>query len=89
MPLGSNKEKTAKQRQQGPTQPVASTRAASACLRRNHGDGATCNTRRHAFASLHARLENPSQTCFHAKQAARSRRVSHADLTPSVLWRNQ
>jgi hypothetical protein len=32
---------------------------------------------------------NPSQTCFHTKQAARSQRVSHTDLPPSVLWCNQ
>jgi hypothetical protein len=50
---------------------------------------ATCTTRRRASASLQARLGNPSQTCFHAKQAARSRRVSHADLPPSVLWCNR
>jgi hypothetical protein len=50
---------------------------------------ATCNTCRRVSASLQARLGNPSQTCFHAKQAARSRYVSHADLSPSVLWRKQ
>jgi hypothetical protein len=70
-------------------QPVASTRSCSACLRRNLRDGATCTTRRRVSASLQARLENPSQTCFHAKQAARSRRVSHADLLPMILWRNR
>jgi hypothetical protein len=70
-------------------QPVASTHPSSACLRHNLRDGATCTTRRRASASLQARLRNPIQTCFHAKQAARSRRVSHADLPPSVLWRNR
>jgi hypothetical protein len=70
-------------------QPVASTRSYSVCLRRNLRDGATCTTRRRASASLQARLKNPSQTCFHAKQAARSRRVSHADLLPLILWRNR
>jgi hypothetical protein len=48
-----------------------------------------CTTRRRASVSFQARLENSSQTCFHAKQAVRSRRVSRADLPPSVLWRNQ
>jgi hypothetical protein len=33
-------------------------------------------------------IRKPYQTCFHVKQAARSRRVSRADLPPSVLWRN-
>jgi hypothetical protein len=32
---------------------------------------------------------NPNQTCFHVKQAARSRHVSHTDLPPSVLCRNR
>jgi hypothetical protein len=52
-------------------------------------NGATCTTHHRASASLQPRLGNPSQTCFHVKQAARSRRVSHADLPPSVLWRNR
>jgi hypothetical protein len=70
-------------------QPVASSRPSSTCLRRNLHDGATCITHRRASASLQARLRNPSQTCFHAKQAARSQRVSHADLLASVLWHNR
>jgi hypothetical protein len=70
-------------------QPVASTRPASAYLRRNLCDGATCTTRSRASASLQDRLGNPSQTCFDAKQAARSRRVSRANLPPSVLWCNR
>jgi hypothetical protein len=89
MPLGPNKKKTVKQGLQGPTQPIASTRPSSACLRRNLRDGATCPTRRHASASFQARLGNLSETCFHAKQAARSQHVSRADLPPSVLWRNR
>jgi hypothetical protein len=48
-----------------------------------------CTTRRRASVSLQARLRNPSQTCFHVKQTARTRRVSHADLPPSVLWHNR
>jgi hypothetical protein len=48
-----------------------------------------CTTCRHASASLQDRLGNPSQTCFQAKQVTRSRRVSRADLPPSVLWRNR
>jgi hypothetical protein len=48
-----------------------------------------CTTRRRASASLQARLGNPNQTCFDAKQAARSRLVSRADLPLSVLWRNR
>jgi hypothetical protein len=70
-------------------QPVTSTRPSSACLRRNLRDGVTCTTRRRASASLQARLENPSQTCFHAKRAARSPCVSRADLPTSILWRNR
>jgi hypothetical protein len=70
-------------------QPVVSTGPSSTCLRRNLRNGATCTTRRHASASLQARLENSNQTCFHAKEAARSRRVSRADLPRSVLWRNR
>jgi hypothetical protein len=87
--LGPNRKKTAKQGQQGPMQPIALTRPSSACLRRNLRDGVTCTTRCRASASLQARLKNPSQTCFDAKQAARSRRVSRADLPPLVLWRNR
>jgi hypothetical protein len=59
------------------------------CLRRNLHDGATCITQRCKATSLQARLGNPSQTCLHAKQAARSRRVSLADLPPLILWRNR
>jgi hypothetical protein len=70
-------------------QPVASTRPSSACLRRNLRDGAMCTTRRRASAGLQARLENPSQTYFDVKQAAKSQRVSRVDLPPSVLWRNR
>jgi hypothetical protein len=33
--------------------------------------------------------ENPNSTCFQARQAARSRHVSHAVLLPSILWRNR
>jgi hypothetical protein len=69
-------------------QAVTLIRPSSTCLRRNLRDGAACTTRRRASASLHARLGNPSKTCFHAKQAARSRCVSRADLPPSVLWHN-
>jgi hypothetical protein len=89
MPLKPNTLKTIKVGYQGPTQPVASTYPSSTCLRCNLRNGVTCTTRRRASASLQARLENPSQTCFHAKQAARSRRVSHANLHSLVLWHNQ
>jgi hypothetical protein len=65
------------------------TRPFSTCLRRNLCDGATCITRRRGPASLQVKLGDPSQTCFHAKQVARSRRVSRADLPPLVLWRNR
>jgi hypothetical protein len=68
---------------------IALTRLHLTCLRRNHCDGATCTTRRRASVSLQARLKNPSQTCFHVKQDARSRRMSHADIYLSVLWRNR
>jgi hypothetical protein len=70
-------------------QSIASTRSSSTCLRRNLHEGATCTTCRRASANLHVRLENPSQTCFHMKQAVRSRRVSHADLSHSILWCNR
>jgi hypothetical protein len=86
MPLGPNTLKTAKVGEQGPTQPIVSIRPSSTCLQRNLCDSATCTTRHRASASLQARLGNPSQTYFHAKQAARSRCVSHADLPLSVLW---
>jgi hypothetical protein len=89
MPLRTNILKMTKVWQQGPTQPVALTHPSSTCLRRNLCDGATCTTRRLASASFQARLRIPSKTCFHAKQAARSRRVSRTDLPPSVLWRNR
>jgi hypothetical protein len=89
MPLGPNTLKAVKVGKQGPTQPVSSTRPSSTCLRRNFHDGATCTTRRRTSTSLQARLRNPSKTCFHTKQAARSQRVSHANLHPSVLWRNR
>jgi hypothetical protein len=48
-----------------------------------------CTTRSRASTSLEARLGNPSLICLHVKQAARSQRVSRADLPPSVLWRNR
>jgi hypothetical protein len=89
MPLGPNTLKTTKVGLQGPTQPVASTYPSLTCLRRNLRDGAMCTTRHRASASLRARLGYPSQTCFHVKQATRTRRVSHADLPPLVLWRNR
>jgi hypothetical protein len=89
MPLGPNTLKTVKVGWQGPTQPVASTRLFPTCLRCNLHDGVICTTRRRASASLQAKLGNHSQICFHAKQAARSQRVSHADLPPLVLWRNR
>jgi hypothetical protein len=89
MPLEPNTLKTAKVGLQGQTQPIASTCPSSTCLRRNLHDGATCTTHRRASASLQARLGNPSQTCFHVKQATRSRCVSRADLPSSILWRNR
>jgi hypothetical protein len=70
-------------------QSVVSTRPSSIGLRRNLPDGAMCTTRRHGSTSLQVRLENPNPTYFNAKQAARSRRVSRADLPPSVLWCNR
>jgi hypothetical protein len=87
--LGPNTFKTAKIGQQGLMQPVASTRSSSTCLRHNLRDGATCTTLRRTSASLQPRLGNPSQTCFHTKQAARSRRMFRADLPLSVLLRNR
>jgi hypothetical protein len=43
-----------------------------------------------ASASLKARLRNPNPTHFQAKQAARSRRVSHdVFILLSFLWHNQ
>jgi hypothetical protein len=89
MPLGPNTLKTTKVGYQSPMQPIALTCPSSTCHRRNLRDDATCITHRRASASLQATLGNPSQICFHVKQAARSRRVSHADLPPSVLWCNR
>jgi hypothetical protein len=59
------------------------------CLRRNLYDDATCTTGHRASASLQARLGNPSQTCFHVKQAARSRCVSRTNLPLSILGYNR
>jgi hypothetical protein len=42
-----------------------------------------------APTSLQAKLENPTPICFHVKQAAKSQRVSHAIVLPSILWRNR
>jgi hypothetical protein len=70
-------------------QPVTSTCPSSTCLRRNLHDGATCTTHRRASASLQIRLGNPSQTCFHMMEAARSRHESRVNLPPLVLWRNR
>jgi hypothetical protein len=70
-------------------QPITSTRLFLTCLRRNLHDGATCTTYRRASSSLQARLGNHSQIYFHVKQVAISRRVSHADLPLSILWRNR
>jgi hypothetical protein len=89
MPLEPNTLKTTKVEQQGPTQPVASICPSSTCLRCKLRDGAACTTHRHASGSLQTRLRNPNKTCFHIKQAARSRRVSRTNLPPSVLWRNR
>jgi hypothetical protein len=89
MPLEPNTLKTTKVGEQGPTQPIVSIHPSSTCLQRNLRDSATCTTHHRASASLQARLGNPSHTYFHAKQAARSRCVSHADLPPSVLWRSR
>jgi hypothetical protein len=89
IPLRHNTLKTVKVGYHGPTQSVVSTRPSSTCLRCNLRDGATCTIHRYTSAILQARLRNPSQTCFHAKQAARSRRVSYADLPPLVLWCNR
>jgi hypothetical protein len=89
MPLNPNTLKTAKLELQGPTQSVTSTCPSSTCLRCKLRDGAACTTHRHVSGSLQTRLRNPSQTCFHTKQATRSRRVSRTDLPPSVLWRNR
>jgi hypothetical protein len=45
---------------------------------------------RRTYTSLEARPGNPSPTCFQAKQAARSQRMSRAVfILPLVLWRNQ
>jgi hypothetical protein len=89
MPLESNTLKMTKVGWQGLTQPVASIHPSSTCLRRNLRNDVTCTTCHRASASLQATLGNPSQTCFHTKQAARSQRVSRADLALLVLWRNR
>jgi hypothetical protein len=58
--------------------PVASTHASLAWTRRNLSNGGTCTIRLRGSISLEGRLGNASLTCFHVKQAARSRRVSRA-----------
>jgi hypothetical protein len=68
---------------------IASTCPSSALTPRDLRDDATCTTRSRASTSLEIRLGNPSPTCFKVKQAARSRCVSHADVPPSILWRNR
>jgi hypothetical protein len=63
-------------------------RSSSAGLQSNFCDSATCTIYRRAYASLQVRLENPSQTCFHAKQDVRSRqkkRAAHVDKTKTCL----
>jgi hypothetical protein len=89
MPLATNTIKTAKVGWKGPTYPIVSTHPSSASSQRNVHGGATCTTRRHASASLEARLRKPSSTSFHPNQAARSRRVSRVNLPPSGLLRNR
>jgi hypothetical protein len=64
-------------------QPVTLTHPSSVWTRRNIHNGAMCTTGRRAPVSLETRLKTPNPTCFHVKQAARSRRLL------SVLWRNQ
>jgi hypothetical protein len=68
--------------------PVTSIHQSSASTPRDLCNDVTCITRSRASTILEVRLENPSPTCFHVKQAARFRRVSHAVLLLSVLWRN-
>jgi hypothetical protein len=89
MPLIPNTLKMVNVGYQGSMQPIVSTRPSSTCIRHNLRDDVTCITRRRASVNLQARLRNPSQTYFHAKQAARSQCVSRADLPPSVLWHNR
>jgi hypothetical protein len=64
-------------------QPVTLTHSSSVWTRRNIRNGVMCTTGHHAYISLETRLKNSNPTCFHVKQAARSRRLL------SVLWRNQ
>jgi hypothetical protein len=68
--------------------PIASTCSSLGLTLRDLHDDATRTTCSCVFTSLEARLRNPSSTCFHTKQAARSRHVSHVVLHPSVLWHN-
>jgi hypothetical protein len=70
-------------------QPVASTCPSSTWTSHDLRDDTTCTTHRCVSASLEARLGNPITTCFQVKQVARSWRVSHTVLPPSVLWRNR
>jgi hypothetical protein len=89
MPLGPKTMKTAKLGQKSLIHAIASTRPSSTWTRCNFRDSAMCTTHRRASVSLEARVENPSLTYFHVKQAARSQRVSHVIALPSVLWHNQ
>jgi hypothetical protein len=56
VPLGPDIRKMAKQGQQGPAQPVASTHPSLTCPRRNLPDGGMYITRHRASTSLEARL---------------------------------
>jgi hypothetical protein len=93
MPLWAEKEIISSGGYFGPTfttpHLTPSNRLSSALLPCDLRDDATCTTRRCSFASFEAKLGNPSRTCFQAKQAARSRYVSHAIfILPSVLLCN-
>jgi hypothetical protein len=69
--------------------PIASIRPSLSSTPRELCDDATYTSHSRATTGLQARLGNPTSTCFHAKQAATSRRVSRADLPPSDLWHNR
>jgi hypothetical protein len=66
---------------------VSNTRLYSTLSWHHLHNDATCTIR---VTSSPVRLENPRSTCFQAKQAVKSRRMSNAVfILPSVLWHNQ
>jgi hypothetical protein len=94
MPIRAKKVIIAKEGYFGPTSTAShsmpSNQSSSTSLPCDLCDDAMCMTHHCSFANFEAKLGNPSLTRFEARQAARSRRVSHTVLIlPLILWHNQ